>query len=974
MKCSSGSRAVFVGAMALIGGWAAQVDAQLTITSLGDSDPANVFKSGVPADPEDINTFTTFREGDDSTATPVTATGRGQIFLTPDTGDANNGWSLSAITVRWDDANNVYPTSDLGVSLSVYPWQVLNDPTSSNVDFTSGPNELPVQPIASSTGFMPFLTPTFDLFDGDRLQFAFGTPVELRENTAYAFLLEFDRDDVTAVRDNVDQVRLERTTQVFGDIGTMLATTFDYNAAGEPPAPGYTAFNSNTGGSMIYQLSGSSANIGDDPFATLEVDRDTGNLSWKTNLAALADLDIVGYSITTADGRVLTGDADWSSLADSDPDWQEDGTIGPNELSETFIGVAGSDQLSQSTTIDLGNAWDASPFEDLVMTVSTAGGATITLPTRYVSSVGGTEAYELGDYNLNGTIDINDWPTVRDNLLTDVSSLENYDRYLQGDLNRDGMVDETDFLFFRNAFEAANGTGSFALATSNVPEPAAWQMVIAALLLVMGKRRMSGFNCSGIQAAIRVPASVKLALVVAVCLVGLQPTAKAVLVHHYEFETGFELVDSAGSNDLVSIDDPQGSAGTIAFVDGVATHSGSTGVNVGTALVTTSQIGLTETDDWTIAFLARDTDPSDDFVFDGLVSSGIATGAGPESWQIDYRGTPNVGSTPADGSVGTPNNVSVFGNISGGEFRHFAVVHDADGIDNGISVYLDGSLATDNNWAGGRDSIEFLRLFRNRNENATQYFDGSLSDVRVYNNALSESEVQDLVPGFGDDLLTLEVNTTNGQINILGPSVEPQDVIAYRVETDDDSATLDFGNWTGLQANSFDDGGWERAGGSSAAVVAEVRLEGATTFDSNSVASLGSLYDEVADLRNLEFSFIRSDQSTVSGLIEYVVSEGLAGDFNGDGVVDAADYPIWRDNLGTSFDLNGNGDESGDSAGVVDEADYALWRSEFGSTSASAIVATAPVPEPGSMALGGLTVAVCLAWSRLRPRYGEHVR
>jgi hypothetical protein len=34
----------------------------------------------------------------------------------------------------------------------------------------------------------------------------------------------------------------------------------------------------------------------------------------------------------------------------------------------------------------------------------------------------------------------------------------------------------------------------------------------------------------------------------------------------------------------------------------------------------------------------------------------------------------------------------------------------------------------------------------------------------------------------------------------------------------------------------------------------------------------------------------------------------LPGDYNGDGVVNAGDYTVWRDTLGTEFDLNGNGD------------------------------------------------------------------
>jgi arabinogalactan endo-1,4-beta-galactosidase len=74
----------------------------------------------------------------------------------------------------------------------------------------------------------------------------------------------------------------------------------------------------------------------------------------------------------------------------------------------------------------------------------------------------------------------------------------------------------------------------------------------------------------------------------------------------------------------------------------------------------------------------------------------------------------------------------------------------------------------------------------------------------------------------------------------------------------------------------------------------------------------------------------------------------LPGDFNGDGVVDAADYTVWRDNLGTSFDLNGNGDESEGSGGVVDQADYDLWKAQFGTTTSGpgALAESAAVPEP----------------------------
>jgi hypothetical protein len=78
-----------------------------------------------------------------------------------------------------------------------------------------------------------------------------------------------------------------------------------------------------------------------------------------------------------------------------------------------------------------------------------------------------------------------------------------------------------------------------------------------------------------------------------------------------------------------------------------------------------------------------------------------------------------------------------------------------------------------------------------------------------------------------------------------------------------------------------------------------------------------------------------------------VIQKWLPGDFNDDGSVDAADYVMWRKLEGTSFDLNGNGDDSAGSAGVVDQADYLLWRSNVGRTAlGSSALVPPPIPEP----------------------------
>ena len=64
--------------------------------------------------------------------------------------------------------------------------------------------------------------------------------------------------------------------------------------------------------------------------------------------------------------------------------------------------------------------------------------------------------------------------------------------------------------------------------------------------------------------------------------------------------------------------------------------------------------------------------------------------------------------------------------------------------------------------------------------------------------------------------------------------------------------------------------------------------------------------------------------------LNVVYLTALPGDFNHDGVVDAADYTVWRDTLGSTTDLRANGDNTGTSAGKIDQADYDIWKANFG--------------------------------------------
>ena len=74
----------------------------------------------------------------------------------------------------------------------------------------------------------------------------------------------------------------------------------------------------------------------------------------------------------------------------------------------------------------------------------------------------------------------------------------------------------------------------------------------------------------------------------------------------------------------------------------------------------------------------------------------------------------------------------------------------------------------------------------------------------------------------------------------------------------------------------------------------------------------------------------------------------IAGDYNGDGAVDAADYTVWRDSLGQAATAGAGADGDGD--GLITLADFSVWQSNFGAsfTEGDNSVAT---PEPSSAAL-----------------------
>ncbi|QDU90593.1 PEP-CTERM motif protein [Pirellulimonas nuda] len=200
------------------------------------------------------------------------------------------------------------------------------------------------------------------------------------------------------------------------------------------------------------------------------------------------------------------------------------------------------------------------------------------------------------------------------------------------------------------------------------------------------------------------------------------------------------------------------------------------------------------------------------------------------------------------------------------QWIHVAMTSNLDGSGAGPQqIYVNGQLVADTPPLA-KDAFAGgeLKFGHRPGVGDNQRYTGLLDDIRIYNEVLSAQDIMDLAAVGLPDPLTLVVNTTTGAVSIKNGNTVALNPIGLGFYKIDSAAG-------GLKT---DDASW------------------------NSLA----------------------DQGIDAG-------GSALGDFNGDSSVDAADYTVWRDNLGqTEGDLlggNGNG-------GTVDATDYELWKTHFG--------------------------------------------
>lgn len=152
------------------------------------------------------------------------------------------------------------------------------------------------------------------------------------------------------------------------------------------------------------------------------------------------------------------------------------------------------------------------------------------------------------------------------------------------------------------------------------------------------------------------------------------------------------------------------------------------------------------------------------------------------------------------------------------------------------------------------------------------------------------------------------------------------------------------------------------------------------TFDPGQTPSfLANPPDPLSDPLGTVFTTLPATAATIGASSatltpNFFVRDNLAGpstggDYNGDGLVNLADYTVWRDTLGATAAPPGSGAD-GDNSGIIDAGDYTIWKNNFGLPAGSVggvgagPLSPVAVPEPQTLITALLAIVAVSLWNR----------
>ena len=511
------------------------------------------------------------------------------------------------------------------------------------------------------------------------------------------------------------------------------------------------------------------------------------------------------------------------------------------------------------------------------------------------------------DLNVDGLINLDDFDLFMSQHLVPSPTL--------GDLNGDGDNDFEDFLQFEDLYDTFHGAGALANALAGVPEPATLGGVLLAVLGVAMRRA-------------RRATPVAIAATAFIVASGSEAPAQLGQVgDKWLLESWEDLSDWQSPTFYAGAGNPGATAPLIAQSPIGATH--------GSSSLKVTQFG----------------------------DNGATPG------QFSWNAVSNPSWAP-----GHPGYDALVNAINIGA-EHFVLKADvtfraADlGEANALNVFfgLDFSGQQAGGWVfGNADSTATMSIplssfglldaedQGNADISAQVAFEGNTDSIDPFSAYIDNIVLEQVsVP----DLLTLEINRATGAGFLRNNSSGP---VAWNyLEIKSGGGGLNASGWSSLDDQNT--GGartWVEAGGSSNKQLVEASLLGSHTLGVGQSIAIGTLYNPLSGLEDLDIEVRREGgpaDRTYDQLISYVgTSIAVDGDYNADGVVNAADYTVWRDALGQAITLpNENA-----TPGTVTQEDYAIWASNYGRSAGMAIAVSVPEPSAALLVVASFAALV----------------
>ncbi|BBO35237.1 hypothetical protein [Lacipirellula parvula] len=197
--------------------------------------------------------------------------------------------------------------------------------------------------------------------------------------------------------------------------------------------------------------------------------------------------------------------------------------------------------------------------------------------------------------------------------------------------------------------------------------------------------------------------------------------------------------------------------------------------------------------------------------------------------------------------------------------------------------------------------------------------------------------------------IALIVNTTTGIASLKNDSLTSLSIDGYSILSS--TGALNGATWTSLADRAGTYPNWQESPTTTSAL-SETNPVAPLAIPAGQSISLGNIgnFATQAAKDGLSMKFILGNESTFRmATISFTSGAALAGDYDGNGRVDGADFLLWQ---------------RGGSPNPLSAGDLATWKSNFGAT--SAVGAAAAVPEPAACVLACVASLAVVAGRRRR--------